>query len=383
MRIAMASTFPPAECGIGKYCEHLVRSLHERSVEVAVLAEGVAWSRRGDWAADIARALERNPASVLHVQHEESIFGQDDRLAVLFDRARALGTRTVVTLHSVYDSGFPRSLFIPGRSFHRRLARSCDAFVVHQGAGMANVLIDHGVPSERVHVIAHGTPQLALPDRTEARAALGLPPDAPIALFFGFIHRGKNVDVAVRAFERLVTRHPEAKLVIAGKLRSSIFGDGWYASTLLRLMARGIEEGRIIYHPGFVPEARKPLYYAAADVIVLPHHQAYGSASGVLHEAMGARLPAVCARGKKFAELVERIGATLPAATPGARDVDAWEHALERLLFDADAREVARATVARLAAETSWNVSGERHAGVYRALARGTQDLPAGSTARQ
>ncbi len=366
------SPFPPAECGIGNYARELVRALRSSADDVAITiiaertrepdAEPVlrAWHRKNDWAIELLETLEALRPDVVHVQHEESIFG--NRACLPFFRAlRERGIRSVVTLHTLHDSWR-----LSG--FHRELARACDVLVVHQRSGMASVLAKHGVPVEQVQVIAHGTPMFDLPPALHARAALDLPADAPIALFFGFIHYGKGTHVAVEAFER--ARLGDARFVIAGRMRTNNVIDRVYAAWLRRKMARGIAEGRIIFRPGFVPVEHKPLYFAAANVIVLPHDQSYGSASGVLHEAIAARRPILCTRGKKFAEVVEAVGDAAPHSFPQPGDVTAWTRGFESLLFDEVERTRTAALVASLADTTSWAASARQHARIYRALVR-------------
>jgi glycosyltransferase involved in cell wall biosynthesis len=331
-----------------------------------------AWSRRGNWVGELATAIAASGVDAIHVQHEESHYGQDDRFIGLLERVRARGVRSIVTLHSVYDRRIDLPLRVPGKSFHRRLAATCDRIVVHQRAGCGDVLLAHGVPADRIAVIPHGTPELELPDRTAARARIGIPDDAPTALFFGFIHPGKNLHVALRAFERVRVDLPEAHLVIAGRIRSSGFLDERYAEALWRDMRRGIQAGRIIYKPGFIPTDQKALYFAAADLVLLPHRQRYGSASGVLHEGLAARRAIMCSRGKKFAEAVEVLGEVLPFATPPPGDVDAWEVGMERLLGNHADRVRAVSLVERLADVTSWQASAARHADLYRSVCSAT-----------
>lgn len=369
MKVALVSTFPPAECGIGNYTRELVNALAHVApdIEVVVIAERTergedgdrivrAWHRRGDWAKDIAAAVERIQPDVVHVQHEESIFGNRPLPGFL----RGLGRGTAVTLHTVYD----------GRRFgvfHKELASVSDRLVAHQRTGMGDVLEAQGVARDRIEVIAHGTPTLTLPAQRAARDQLGLPQDVPIALFFGFIHFRKRLHVALRAFER--ARVTDARFVIAGRMRMSHLFDRLYATWLRRQMRAGIDAGRIVYRPGFVPSDLKVAYFAAADLIVLPHDQPYGSASGVLHEAIATGRAILCTRGKKFAEAVEAFASQTPEMFPPAGDLDAWRSGFEQLLLDAQRRQRASQLVATLAADTSWTVSAERHARMYRAIA--------------
>ena len=382
LRVALVSTYPPAECGIGNYTRELVGALGRRAseIEVTVLAERVggsedapgvlrAWHRREDWLRQISAAVATVRPDVVHVQHEESILGQDRRILTLLDTVRKRGIGTAITLHTVYDGS-------RGRSFHPRLAEVCERLIVHQGKGMASVLAAQGIGATQIAVIAHGTPSLELPDRAAARALLGLPMDVPIALFFGFIHFRKRVHVAAAAFEAVADRLGGARLVIAGRMRQSSVIDPFYARYLRRVMRPGIEAGRIIFRPGFVPADHKAAYYAAADLVVLPHDQPYGSASGVLHEAIAARRPFVCTRGKKFAEAVEAFADEIPEAFPAPGDGAAWQRGFEHMLQSPDRRTRLAALLGDLAERTSWGASADHHASLYRGLADDFQGVP-------
>ena len=58
----------------------------------------------------------------------------------------------------------------------------------------------------------------------------------------------------------------------------------------------------------YVAPDQVPFIYGASDVILLPHAQTYGSASGVFHQAIGASKPVLCAIGPKFVEAREALG---------------------------------------------------------------------------
>ena len=367
--VALVSTFPPTECGIGNYSRELVTALARAApdVRVDVVAEHTqphdatvirAWDRDSDWSVQAVAAIDAVRPHIVHVQHEEAIFG--NRRLVGFLRAlRLRGIRSVVTLHTVHES---RRM----AGFHRDVASVCDRVVAHQRSGMAAVLEEHGVAADQIELIAHGTPELQLPDRAAARNALELPADVPIALFFGFIHYGKALHVAVNAFERAYDRLGDARFVIAGRVRNNHVLDSVYIAWLRQRMSAGVAAGRLIFRPGFVPAEHKASYFGAADVIVLPHDQAYGSASGVLHEAIAARRPILCTHGKKFAEAFEAFGIEMPEMFPPPGDLDAWEQGFERLLLDDERRERASTLIAGMVERTSWTASARAHAQMYR-----------------
>jgi len=370
MRVAIVSNYPPAECGIANYTHQLVTALHERApdVDIRLVAEELpgetstaavrrVWNRKTEYPRPILECIEALAPDVVHIQHGLSIFGHDPRLPMLIFALRARGIRTVVTLHSVYTTR-------QARAYHRKLAHHGATLIAHQRVGGSELLRTHGVPADQLVVIPHGTPRLETMSRAAARDQLGLPQDATLVLFFGFIYYSKGVHTALAAFDRAAH---DARFLVAGRLRrNSYFGDSVYAWWLERKLRRN---ARVIYRPGFIPVDDKPAYYAAADLVVLPHRQAYGSASGVLHEALAARRPIACSDGPKFAELVERLAPVVPEACPRAGDVAGWQRAIERLLGDDTARARSAEVIATLADETSWGRSAEAHAVLYRRLA--------------
>ncbi|MGE5185939.1 MAG: glycosyltransferase [Acidobacteriota bacterium] len=375
IRLAHVSTFPPAQCGIGNYSQELVHALARAAgdVEVVVLAErepGVAdtanvrrvWDRRGRWDEELLRAIVQVQPDVVHFQHEQAFFGSDPRFDHLCGALRARGIHPVLTMHSV-------PLGRKAAALHRRLGAAADRIVVHQRAGMATALAEQGVPAERVAIIAHGTPEWELPDRAAARQRLELPADVPLALFFGFIHTGKRVHTALSAFEQTARALPGARLVVVGRIREDNVFQRIYSRWLQQRLARGVASGRVVFRSGFVPPEHKPAYFAAADLVVLPHVQAYGSASGVLHEAIASRRAFLCTRGDKFAEAVDALARELPEAFPRAGDHAAWVRGFEALLGSPDTRARMSELTVGLGKATSWTASAERHAALYRELA--------------
>ena len=365
VRVVLVSTYPPAQCGIGNYSQHLVAALAAQApeIEMCVLAERGAgdstaavrraWHRREEWPRELLESIEALAPQVVHIQHEESIFGEDYRLPMLVFALRARGIRTVLTLHSIYDTR-------RGRAFHDRLRAQGAELVIHQRAGA------ECLAGKQVSVIPHGTPAASALTRAAAREHLGLPADGQIVLFFGFIHRTKRVHVALAAFQRLARELPDVRFVVAGRPRRSYKLDPFYTWWIERRLR---SDERVVYRPGFVPVADKPAYYAAADLVVLPHGQRYGSASGILHEALAARRPIACSNGLKFAELVDRLAPIVPEACPRAGDVAGWERAMQRMLTDDTARARSLEVIDRLADDTSWSASADAHAALYRSLA--------------
>lgn len=116
-----------------------------------------------------------------------------------------------------------------------------------------------GVPETRVHYIPSGAnvrtvPMLAM---AACRATLGLPAEAPIACFVGFVQY--DLELVIRAFALARTRVPEARLMLVGPKSAE-------ASRLVSDLALGAS----VLDFGPRPFAEIPTYLGGADVLLLP-----------------------------------------------------------------------------------------------------------------
>jgi glycosyltransferase involved in cell wall biosynthesis len=94
-------------------------------------------------------------------------------------------------------------------------------------------------------------------DKQKARAALGIPQDAKVLGFMGFVHY--DLDLALQVFCELHKRDPKYKLILVGK-----------PSTMTKRIVQqnGAEAGLLEY--GIVPYEKIPEYMCCADVFLLP-----------------------------------------------------------------------------------------------------------------
>ncbi len=377
MKLAFVSTWPPTACGLATYTEHIVRALVAGgTAPVTVLSEeggdlaieGVdvhpVFSRRRPFAAPIVEAAVRLGVDVVHVQHAPDILGMGAELMALLQGLRSHGVRTVVTLHTVYDTWSGLIERKPhARSFHRALGVAADRILVHQPS-MVATLVGHGVPPERLALVPHGTDRLGGGQGPRVRALHGVPPEAPLLLFFGFVHVQKNVHTLLKAMPAILARLPEARLLVAGSVAGGTWYNrayAWYLDRLVRTLGLG---QRVVLTKQFVDAADVEGTYAAADLVLLPHQQGYGSASGVLHQAIGAGKPLLASDVPKFEELKE-IGADLLVPTTDAR---AWAERAVRLLTDADWREPRVQRLQAYAETTRWEAIARRHLDLYATL---------------
>lgn len=134
----------------------------------------------------------------------------------------------------------------------------------------------------------------------DARAELGIPHDARVALLFGD-HPRKDSAVVFRAFERL----PEWTLVIAG------YSGARSAADAYRAWAGGHETTTSpILFDGYVSDATRDLLFATADLVVTSFKPDGESDSGTLTEAIAGGCTIVCSDRCPSADVVRahRLG---------------------------------------------------------------------------
>ncbi|MCS7072040.1 MAG: glycosyltransferase family 4 protein, partial [Anaerolinea sp.] len=216
--------------------------------------------------------------------------------------------------------------------------------VIVPSAYLKRMVTGWGVPSERVQVIYNALPPAEhSPDRPEtradARAALGLPIDAPVVLTVGRILPWKGVDHLIAALAR--ARVADLRLIVAGD------GDQLPA---LRAQAGALGVANRVTFLGRVGRDRLPLYMRAADYVAL--YSGYEGLSHTLLESLRAGTPVIASDKGGNPEVVvhdvngllvpyvdvDALAATLETAfQPGRRERLAARahHGMERFSFEA------------------------------------------------
>ncbi len=216
---------------------------------------------------------------------------------------RRRGIRTVAILHNM----LPHERHPGDRWLSRLFLSSCDGFVVMSASVERDVRALRA--SASVERIEHPTYDLfgdSLP-RDEARRRLGLPAEAPVLLFFGFIRKYKGLDVLLASMPAVVARLPDVRLVVAGESYDAM------DEALEFVRVHGLER-HVRFDLTYIPADAVPAYFGAADVVVQPYRSA--TQSGVAQIAFHFEKPLIVTDVGGLAEVVphERAGFVVPPA---------------------------------------------------------------------
>jgi glycosyltransferase involved in cell wall biosynthesis len=270
--------------------------------------------------------------------------GPEARLVTIHGASRAALDDDVVSRFSETELARTR----------RRLQAFGRVLTVSESAKREVVEHYHLAP-DRVTVVYNGVGEGfhpgAIDDATLAKYGIR----RPYVLTVSTLKPKKNIAASVRAFARLVERHPDMphQLVLVG------YKAAGYSEVDDAIRDLGLE-GRVI-QTGWTQSAEIPTFYAGADLLLFPS----------LHEGFG--LPAVeamasgCPVAASHVYSIPEVGGDA-ILTFDPHDVDAIAGEAERALFDARLRErLVSAGLAR-AARFQWAESARRTAAVYREL---------------
>ena len=183
-----------------------------------------------------------------------------------------------------------------------------------------------------------------------ARQQLGIAPDAKVVFYVGRFDKRKGIETLVRAVGRSQLRDADVnlQLIIGGGSRPGQ-SDGIERERIESIVDElGMRE--FTTFPGRLGDNDLPLYYAAADVCVVPsHYEPFGL---VAIEAMASGTPVVASDvgGLQFTVVPEATGLLAPP-----KDEAAFATAIDRILADTDYRnKLGQAARQRVEEKFSW-----------------------------
>lgn len=294
MRIAFISPFFPLKGGIARFSGVLQEALCKRghdvvSVPFRALYPGFIVKNTESPLPENARLVLYNPLSWPGIIHHIKSLKPDILLVAYWTGLLAplcfvlrylTGIRVVVLLHNL--SSHESFLFEP--LMRRVLEVSADGFLTLSKAVGREVSL--AMPNTPQLTLFHPAyePEDELFSAVYARRELHLDLHSPVLLFFGYVRHYKGLDILLRAMPAILLREPSLRLIVAGHFYEDV-------SLYRQLVDQLGLGGNVDLSPGYVSAERSALYFAAADVVVLPYRSA--TQSGVVQLAYGHGLPVI------------------------------------------------------------------------------------------
>lgn len=289
----------------------------------------------------------------------------------LFDRTllmlyyRGLGKKIVLTVHNVNARKRDSQDTTLNRLTLRYQYRLAHHIFVHTEQMRRDLAEQFVVQRARVSVIPFGinnaVPNTSLTER-EARQRLNIRDDKKTILFFGNITPYKGLEYLITAFQQIVARRDDYRLIIAGRPKNC----ERYWTAIREAIHEEVQMGRALVRADFIPDEETEIYFKAADVLALPYRQIYQS--GVLFLGYSFGLPVLAADvGALKDEIVEgKTGFVFRAEDP-AELAKAIERYFASDLY-ADLRMQRKKIRDFAVKQHSWDVVGQVTMGIYASL---------------
>ncbi len=261
-------------------------------------------------------------------------------LVPLYFLVSAMSRRKCVVLLHNYSSHEP---WFFERFMQKLLNRFPDAFITISGT--VDRELEAAIPGKPRLKLYHPVyePAGKRYSRSEARRELGLGPDGPVLLFFGYVRRYKGLDLLLDAMPALLRSEPTLRLVVAGQF----FED---PAPYREMITRSGISDKVTLHEGYVPAERTGLYFAAADAVVLPYRSA--TQSGVVQLAGGYGLPVIVTPAGELPGMVLQGRTGWIASEASAQGIAA---AVEEFLSARPDLEAMRQEIASFNSRFSWS----------------------------
>ncbi len=227
--------------------------------------------------------------------------------ATIASRLKNQGIPVLAVVHNVV----PHEKHVGDDQLGKYFLDKCDAYLTLSDA-VAEDLRELGMTAPN-ETVAHPVYQHfgeTIP-REEARSRLGVPADAELLLFFGFVRPYKGLRYLLEAMPIIVAARPKARLIVAGEFYED---EARYREMIDALGLADVVDVQAEY----IPEHEVSTYFSAANLVVQPYVSA--TQSGVVQTAYNFDRPVAVTDVGGLAEVVPdgRAGYVVPPNAPKA-----------------------------------------------------------------
>jgi len=269
---------------------------------------------------ELFRAVVSEKPDVIHVHHEYYLFGRPHFSAIfpiLIVLLHLFRRPVVVTMHSVIPSMCLTSNFLEKYGSGKRFATikkiyfflmtmlmgsMATKIIVHCESARRALIKDYKFKSTKICVIPHGVDIFEEKfDQHYAKRKLNLE-RKKVLLFFGLVRPGKGIECLIEAMPSIVQQCSNATLMIVGTSHPYLISPGKsYLKGVEELVHKLRLEDNVFFVNKFVPNRELPLYFIAADLIILPYTESdIIGASGALSSIKSFKKPVIATRVRRF-----------------------------------------------------------------------------------
>ena len=377
-RIAVIGNSLPRRCGIATFTTDLQQAISTSrpALETCIVAmtdhgqtydypKAVAFQIRDNEIEEYVRAadfLNAGRFDTVCLQHEFGIFGGEAGGHVLELLSR-LTMPVVTTFHTVLANPTASQ-----RAVMERIVDASSKVVVMANKGRELLRSVYHVPDDKIEVIAHGIPDVALVAPDAAKARLGFDGKS-IILTFGLLSPNKGIEVMIDAMPSILKRRADALYVVLGATHPNLVrdqGEAYRNRLMRRVRELGVED-HIVFLDRFVDLPTLLEFISMCDVYVTPYLNEAQMTSGTLAYSFGMGKPVVSTPYWHARELLANgRGVLVPFG-----DATAIGNKIAELLTD-DVRRQAMCRRAYAVSRTmTWERTAEHYMSVFESASQG------------
>ncbi len=284
--------------------------------------------------------INKEKPDVIHLTLEDLISG------VLFCFLKLKGNKLVLTEHDPELHSGEKLLVKIHLSFTKYLFRHfADKIIVH-GKKLKEILIQKGVPENKVKVIPHG--EFSYYTRWSDK----IQESKDTILFFGRIQEYKGLEYLIEAVPFIVSSIPNLKVIIAGE------GDFDKYDKMI------VDKKYFEIHNRYILDNEVAGFFQRANVVVLPYKD--GTQSGVVPIAYSFKKPVIVTKVGSIEEVVDDglTGLLIPAKNTNAL-ANAVINILDNPLM---AKKMGENGYNKIKSELSWDEIAKKTIETYREI---------------